>query len=88
MTHLQLDMLVYIDESKEDYEIVIGAGVPAEWLNAEMAVKNFNTKAGAVTWQYKDHKLTVNIKDASRKYHVRAGSSFLAAKASVQVTYK
>src|SRR5690606_27380950 len=31
MTHLQLDMLVYIDESKDDFEFVIGGGIPTEW---------------------------------------------------------
>lgn len=88
MTHLQLDMLVYIDESKDEFEVVVGGGVPQEWIGKDMYVKNYRTKAGVVSWEYKGGKLSVTVNGAAKKFKVRAGTSFVAAKVNPQVSYK
>jgi hypothetical protein len=88
MTLLQLDMLVYIDESKSDFQFVIGAGVPPEWLTENMSVKNYRTKAGTISWEYKKNVLNVTVKDAVMKYSVRSGISFQKANTKLNVVYK
>lgn len=88
MTLLQLDMLVYVDESKEDYEIVIGAGVPTAWLSKPISVKQFKTKAGIVSWEYKNSAIQVTIQKAAKKYAVRPGKTFSDAGYKMIVSYK
>ncbi len=88
MALLQLDMLVYIDESKDDYQFVIGAGIPAEWLKENMSVKNYRTKAGIVSWEYKKNVLNVTINGALKKYSVRPGISFKQANTKLNIVYK
>jgi hypothetical protein len=88
MTLLQMDMLTYIDESKKEYEIVIGAGVPEEWLSEKISVQYYRTKAGTISWEYKNNTLYVTIQNAPKKYTVRAGVNFLNAKTRVNLTYK
>ncbi|MEP6683312.1 MAG: hypothetical protein ABJA35_08630 [Parafilimonas sp.] len=88
MALLQMDMLVYINEANDDYEIVIGAGVPKEWLAHNMSVQNFHTKCGDVSWNYKNNVLNVVVKNASKKYSVRAGVNFINANTKVNVSYK
>lgn len=88
MTLLQLDMLVYVNESKPDFELVIGAGVPAEWLTKYMSVKNYRTKTGMVSWEYKNNTLNVTVKGAVKKYAVRAGVNFEKAGTKLNVVYK
>jgi hypothetical protein len=87
MTHLQLDMLVYIDESKEEFEFVIGGGVPTAWLNQPIAVKNYRTKAGVVSWEYKNNTLAISIAGADRKYSARPGVAFRQNNTTVTVAY-
>ena len=88
MTLLQLDMLVYVDESKDEYQLVLGAGIPPEWLSSPMSVKEFRTKAGTVTWEYKDNSMKVILKGAGKKYAIVAGASFQKAGTKVQVSYR
>lgn len=90
MALLQLDMLAYVDEAQADFRFVIGAGIPADWLNKPMWVKGYKTKAGTISWSYdnKANTLGVVIKDAPRKYAVVPGITFLNAKTRLKVTYK
>lgn len=88
MALLQMDMLVYINEAKDDYEIVVGAGVPVAWMGKSMSVKNYHTKAGDVSWNYSNNILNVSVKNASKKYAVRAGTNFQEANTKVNVSYK
>ncbi|RFZ90593.1 hypothetical protein D0C36_16625 [Mucilaginibacter conchicola] len=89
MLLLQLDMLVYVNEAKgDDFEFVIGAGVPASWLKESMSIKNFHTKAGNISWEYKKNVLNVTVQGAPKRYAVRPGIAFINAKTKVNVTYK
>jgi len=88
MALLQLDMLVYINEENVDFEIVVGAGIPQEWLSEDMSVTNFHTKCGDVSWTYDKGEINVTVANAPKKYKVRAGSQFVNAKTKVNVRYK
>jgi hypothetical protein len=87
MLLLQLDMLVYIDESGNKPEIVVGGGIPENWMNQEMNVENFTTKAGTICWNYKNNLLKVTVKGSKEKYKVRVGSSF-QKNAKINIEYK
>lgn len=88
MTLLQLDMLVYIDESEKDFEIVVGAGVPANWIGKSCSVSDFRTKAGIVSWQYKNNTVRVTVQKSSKRYAVKLGKSFTNANCKLIVSYK
>lgn len=88
MLHLQLDMLVYVDESKPDFELVIGGGVPISWLRNEISVKGYRTKAGIVSWEYRNGELKVTVVGAPRKYAVRPGINFRKTNTKLVVNYE
>lgn len=54
---LQLDMLAYVDESSVQRPLVIGAGVPAKWLEREIRSGRLYTARGPVSWTWKDGEL-------------------------------
>ena len=76
MTLLQLDMLAYFDESGNEPVLVIGGGIPKNWIDQKMKVENYKTKFGTVSWYYEKNSLKVVIQGAKIKYKVRAGVSF------------
>lgn len=88
MALLQLDMLVYVDEAKDNFRFVIGAGIPQDWLKKPMWVKRYKTKAGTVSWDYKDNTLNVTVEGAPQKYAIVPGVTFVNAKTKLKVTYK
>jgi hypothetical protein len=91
MLHLQLDMLVYVDESKPEFELVIGGGVPPAWLKESkesFGVKSFRTKAGVVSWEYRDGELKVTVAGAAKKTPVHAGVSFREQATKLTVRYE
>jgi hypothetical protein len=61
MLNLQLDMLAYVDEVSPDMELVIGAGVPPEWIQENMSVKGIRTRFGVVDWTWRAGKLAVTL---------------------------
>ena len=76
MALLQLDMLVYFDESGDQPVLVVGGGVLKEWINDMMKVENFKTKFGTVSWYYEKNKMKVTVQGAKQKYEVKPGVSF------------
>jgi len=75
MLLLHLDMLAYVDESGDEPVLVVGAGVPPEWIDQPMWVKGLHTNIGRVDWRYEDGDMTVDF-HARKKYAVRPGPSF------------
>jgi hypothetical protein len=59
MVLLQLDMLVLLDESGPAPRLVIGAGVPPEWLSQRLRVDGLVTRLGRVGWEWRRGRLTV-----------------------------
>lgn len=76
MLLLQLDMLAYIDESEAEPTLVVGAGIPQEWLGQTMSVKGLSLPIGQVDWRWDGKQMNVILRGA--KYKVRLGSVFPA----------
>ena len=62
MLLLQLDMLAYVDESGGTPTLVIGAGIPKEWLDLAMSVKRLSTRFGKVDWEWRKGRMTVRLR--------------------------
>ena len=76
MLLLQLDMLACVSEFEAAPVLVIGAGVPASWLeHPSMSVRGLPTSVGTVNWSYRDGKLLVEIA-GPQKCRVRTGIGF------------
>ena len=56
---LQLAMLAYLDESGPQPVLVVGAGVPNEWLNERFSVSGLRTRLGTVSWDWDGRRLRV-----------------------------
>ncbi|MBN1339653.1 MAG: hypothetical protein JXA03_10040 [Bacteroidales bacterium] len=76
MLLLQLDMLACFDESGAEPELVVGGGVPAEWLSEKMGLEKYKTRNGTISWHYAQNQLKVEISGARSEYKVRAGTAF------------
>jgi hypothetical protein len=59
MLLLQLDMLAYVDPTAG--QLVVGAGIPAEWLRAPLAVSGLRLGDRTVDWSWSAGQLTVII---------------------------
>ena len=88
MLHVQLDMLAYIDESKGDFEIVVGGGVPVEWLKETVSVKNYRTKAGVISWEYRNGEIQATVSGAAKHCPVRPGITFRQNNTRITVRYE
>jgi hypothetical protein len=76
MLLLQLDMLAYVDESGGAPTLVIGAGIPKEWLDLAMSVKGLSTRLGKVDWEWRKGRMTVRLR--GDKCAVKLGPAFPA----------
>jgi hypothetical protein len=70
MLHVQLDALAM----ERGGELVIGAGVPQEWLRGEIEASGIRTRRGTVDWTWKQGRLTVKVDGRRAAY--RAGPAF------------
>jgi len=84
MLLLQLDMLAYADESASGPAIVVGAGVPAEWLNRPMSARGLSTRLGDVDWSWDGRAMRVTVRGL--RCAVRLGTSF-SSKTPVNATF-
>ncbi len=75
MLRLQADMLAYLDESAPEVELVIGAGIPRSWMVHPMSVKGLSTRAGVVSWNWGEGRMSVELHGQPCK--VRLGPNFL-----------
>ncbi|MBW4633864.1 MAG: hypothetical protein KME30_18760 [Iphinoe sp. HA4291-MV1] len=76
MLLLQLDMLAYTDLSAKEPTVVIGAGIPAKWLNKPMSVKGLAMANGKLDWNWNGKQMDVKIR--GEKVNVRLGAVFPA----------
>jgi hypothetical protein len=82
MLLLQLDMLAYRDRAVDRPTIVIGAGIPAEWLAQPMRVDGIWVGGDRVDWQWNGKMLQVRIEQGESgelqktKPVIRLGSAF------------
>ena len=74
---LQLDMLAYIDQAASDPTLVIGAGIPAIWLEQPMKVQGLPILNGQVDWIWDNKQLRIKFRNMrSNKVDVRLGAAF------------
>jgi hypothetical protein len=74
MLLLQLDMLAYIDRSTSSPTLIVGAGIPTEWLKQPISVKGLLVEGNLVNWAWDGKQMNVQIKGETMK--VKAGSVF------------
>jgi hypothetical protein len=74
MALLQLDMLTYWDESPPGPAIVIGSGIPVEWLRTPMKVSGLPIPGGEVDWDWDGRRMRVRLTGPS--HQVRLGRAF------------
>ncbi len=74
MLLLQLDMLTYVDRSTSSPTLVIGAGIPKEWLSQPLSVKGQLVEGNLVNWDWDGNRMNVQIGAETMK--VKVGSSF------------
>ena len=74
MLLLQLDMLTYLDRSASEPTIVIGAGIPKEWLGRSMSVKGLQIGGNTVSWTWDGKQMNVQLR--GKQMAVRLGSTF------------
>lgn len=74
MALLQLDMLAYIDQSASTPTLVIGAGIPEEWLKQPIGVKGLVVGNNLINWAWDGNRIKVEIQ--GKKMNVQAGSAF------------
>ena len=84
MLLLQLDMLAYIDQAENESTLVIGAGIPVEWIEQPMSVKKLSMPNNQVDWSWDGRQM--NIKIRGKKINVRLGSAF-PSNTPVKVNY-
>jgi len=67
-------MLAYVDETAVTPTVVIGAGIPAAWLNKPMKVQNASTRFAQVGWNWDGHQMQLTIRGCRCKF--RLGPAF------------
>jgi len=74
MAMLQLDMLAYLDESAGEPTVVIGGGIPRNWLDRPMAVRGLHLGVVILDWTWDGKEVRVTLNGGNAK--VRLGSVF------------
>jgi hypothetical protein len=59
MLLLQLDMLAYVDEGGSSPLLVVGAGVPSDWVGQRLSVAGLLTKYGPVSWEWDGRRMRI-----------------------------
>ena len=67
-------MLACLDESANEPTLIIGAGIPKEWLEVKMSVKGLSTRLGKVDWEWRQGRMTVRMR--GQKCAVKLGPAF------------
>jgi hypothetical protein len=76
MLLLQVDMLAYVSEAGPEPQLVIGGGVPPEWIGKPFSASGLPTIAGVVDFSY-DGRGTIDVTvRGERPCPARAGASF------------
>lgn len=74
MLLLQLDMLAYLDRSSNEPTLIIGAGIPKEWLTQPMTVKGLPLGGNRINWTWDGKQMAVQIR--GKKMNIQLGSTF------------
>ncbi|MDX2230527.1 MAG: hypothetical protein NW220_12875 [Leptolyngbyaceae cyanobacterium bins.349] len=74
MLLLQLDMLAYVDPTASEPTLVVGAGIPKEWLNQPIRVQGLGVGGDRVNWAWDGKQMTVQMQ--GRQMKIRLGEAF------------
>jgi len=74
MLLLQLDMLAYIDHSRSSPTLIVGAGIPPEWLKQPISVKGLLVDGNLVSWNWDGKQIQVQIQ--GEKLNIKVGAAF------------
>ena len=74
MLLLKIDMLAYVDRASSSPTLVIGAGIPKDWVSKPMSVKGQLVEGNLVNWDWDGQQMNVQIKGETMK--VKVGSVF------------
>lgn len=74
MLLLQLDMLAYVNSTAKAPTLVIGAGIPREWLKQPFNVKGLIVDGNFISWAWDGKQINVQIR--GEKMNVQPGSIF------------
>jgi hypothetical protein len=85
MLLLQLDMLAFVDDSGAEPVLVVGAGIPAHWLQDLLGVRGLPTRLGPVDWTWDKRVMTIRVH--GRVCPVRLGPAFPAQAFRTQFTH-
>ncbi|MBW4691355.1 MAG: hypothetical protein KME27_06260 [Lyngbya sp. HA4199-MV5] len=85
MLLLQLDMLAYVDSTATAPTLVIGGGIPQDWLNQPLSVKGLLMNGSVVGWIWDGKEMNVQIR--GKQMSVKLGSAF-PTNTSVKVVMK
>ncbi len=77
MLLLQLDMLTYVDQAATTPTLVIGAGIPKDWLNQPISIKDLLVNGNGVNWMWDGKQMIVQIQ--GKPMNVRLGGAFPAS---------
>jgi hypothetical protein len=76
MLLLQLDMLAYTTRaSNSPPTLVIGAGIPADWLKQSMSVADLHLREGDAAWRWDGRAMKVTLR-SDTKLDVQLGPAF------------
>ena len=74
MALLQLDMLTYLDPSSRSPNLVIGAGIPKEWLNQPIRVNGLLVDGKVVNWAWDGQQMRVELQ--GDRLPIKLGAAF------------
>jgi len=69
MLLLQLDMLAYTDKAASEPAVVIGTGIPAEWLDQPLRVRGLSMPNGQLDWSWDGKQMHVKMYGSKVKVH-------------------
>jgi len=75
MALLQMDMLGYLDERDEEPVLVIGGGIPKDWLSHSMHVCGLRVGKYLLDWDWDGQKMKASLQ-GGRQIDVRLGAAF------------
>ena len=71
---LQQDMLAYLDTEAANSPVVIGAGIPPNWISQSFSVSTLLLPGGSIAWKWDGHVMHVTLKGPNRK--IELGPAF------------
>jgi len=84
MALLQMDMMCYIDKSNPEEILVIGSGVPDEWMQQKMTVIGLRLGESKLDWDWDGNKIKVTVH--GKKLPVKLGGRF-PSNTQIDLTY-